>query len=298
MEIFKGMKMNSTFLIMKRIGAAIMFISGIFFVYQFLVELNHPVNEPIISSTVYLIFFIIGILIFYIGAYKMDNRKRRRIKKRKKEVDEEKPQKQIVKSIQENEVASWKVDGMRQYFEHAKYELNVYIRDIEIRLKELPQQERELYIIHDLLMKLMNELISDEIQLSCADIYLIFHKLDIYHVHHEKRLYESYKINLSVPQQYQLDMLLDIRTREILRFSLKGRYAFLPDDLSNHLSQAVRSMEVAADEGNVFAQFDLANVYLSSEFYGGMEAAIFYLHRASNEHHSGAEQLLHQLQNA
>lgn len=297
MEIAKESNGKKLFSYLYKTGIAITVLSVILLLYQFLVKLNHPVNEPSIPNEFVIVIFIGGILLSVYGNYKMGCKSQRKTKRKKVNIVETQS-KQIIKPIQVHEIASWKSDGMRQYVAHAKYELNMYIRDIEIKLKNITQQERELYIIHDLIMKLMQELISDEITLSCADIYLIFNKLEVYHVHHEKRLYESYKVNLSIAQQYKLDLMLDIKTREVLRFLLKERYAFLPDGLSDHLSEAVRSMEIAADKGNVFAQFDLANVYLSSEFYGGMEAAIFYLHRAESEHHSGAEQLLHQLQHA
>ncbi len=288
---------------MQYIGAAAVIVSCCFLLYRFLEELNHPVNTSSVPNGVWMMLLIVGCLLLIITYYKEKGNSHSSMKaplrrKVKKESVEEKKQKEIVKPVAENEVAAWKVEGMRQYYEKAKYELNVYIRDLEQELKDLTQQERELYIIHDLLMKLMKEMINEKLSLSCVEIYLIFAKLELYHVHHEKRLYESYKVHLSVPQQYHLDMLLDPRTRDIIRFLLKERYAFLPENLADHLSDAVRSMEAAADEGNIYAQFDLANVYLSSEFYGGMEAAVFYLHRADNAHHSGAAELLHQLQSA
>lgn len=292
----------SPFKILQYTGAVVAIFSCCLLLYQFLIELNHPVNNSMKYSVFYMVLLIIGFLCFMIGYYankgKGKKHKVHLYRKVKKETVEEKKQKQIVKPITEDDVASWKVDGMRQYYEKAKYELNVYIRNLEKELKDLTQQERELYIIHDLLIKLMHEMVDEKLSLSCVDIYLIFTKLEVYHVHHEKRLYESYKVNLTPAQQCHLDLLLDERTREIIKFLLKDRYAFLPSDLSEHLTQAVRRMEKAADNGNIYAQFDLANVYLSSEFYGGMEAAVFYLHRANNAQHSGAGELLHQLQTA
>lgn len=302
LENKKGVTTISQYLIMQYAGAVVATISFALLLYQFLVQFNHPTNIPFFSNTLLLILFIISSALCILGYYKGKNTtSHRKIvfrKKIKKISIEEIQQKKIIKPISENDVASWKIDGMKQYFDKAKYELNVYIRDMEAELKELTQQERELYIIHDLLSKLMRELINDNISLSCVDIYLIFSKLELYHVHHEKRLYESYKVNLTKPQQYQMDLMLDQRTREIIRFLLKDRYAFLPEDLANHMGDAVRQMELSADEGNVYAQFDLANVYLSSEFYGGMEAAVFYLHRANNADHTGAGELLHELQTA
>lgn len=299
-------KGRSPFKILQYVGAAVAIVSCCLLLYQFLVELNHPVNEVVIPGTFIILMLVFGFACFIFGYYKdketnksIPHRHKTHFRRKvKKETVEEKKQKQIVKPVAENEVASWKVDGMRQYYEKAKYELNMYIRNLEQELKQLTQQERELYIIHDLIKKLMKEMVDEKLSLSCVDIYLIFQKLELYHVHHEKRLYESYKVHLTPPQQYHLDLLLDERTREIIRFLLKERYAFLPEALAEHLSQAVRKMEEAADAGNIYAQFDLANVYLSSEFYGGMEAAVFYLHRADNAHHSGAGELLHQLQTA
>lgn len=300
MEIKRGNV--SVFIIMQFVGVATAIISSILFLYQFLVQLNHPVNVPFISNMVLMILFIFGFILFIIGYFKeKENKPHRKImvrRKIKKVEAIEKQQKNIVKPISEHDVASWKVEGMRQYYEKAKYGLNTYIRDMEANLKELTQQERELYVIHDLIMRLMNELIDTKITLSCVDIYLIFAKLEIYHVHHEKRLYESYKVNLTPPQKIHLDLILDPRTREIIRFILKDRYAFLPEEMADHLVDAVKEMEKEADSGNVYAQYDLANVYLSSEFYGGMEAAVFYLHRADNANHIGAGELLHELQTA
>lgn len=285
----------------KIIAMSICALSFFTLLFQLMWSIRNPegnIRYPYIGIIIIMMF---GIILYTIS-YVFDQRKHKQIDKMLYEdlFSTPKPteKKKIVRPPYAFDVASWKLQGMMNYTARSR----AFVQELVLRfMKEsehMDQVHQELYILKALMDTLLYELDHDEIKLSCVDIFYIHAKMETYYIHKQKGIYEGFKKDKSIPEQHQINLFLDERTRDILMFKLKERYAFLPSDFPKNFAHAVKSVEDSADEGNAYAQFDLANIYLSSEFYGGMEAAIFYLYRAQNEGHPSAMEFIDRLRSA